>query len=113
MSVSPLGSVLWRVAVAVVLTAVLLATVPPPTLAATDADLESGLAYLVAGNNALAARHLARFGERQGDPEVRRQIDMTIARLDQLQSRALREQTARELRRIALDWRYRNFPVFP
>ena len=109
----PLSSVLWRVAVAGVLTAVVLMTVTPPALAATDADLESGLAYLMAGNNALAARHLARFGERQGDPAVRRQIDMTIARLDQLQSRALREQAARELRSIALDWRYRNFPVFP
>lgn len=96
-----------------ILTALLLVTVIPPVLAAADPDLESGLAYLVAGNNSLAARHLARFGERQGDPEVRRQIDMTIARLDQLQSQALREQAARELRSIALDWRYRNFPVFP
>lgn len=96
-----------------VLTALLLVTVIPPVLAATDADFESGLAYLVAGNDALAARHLARFGERQGDPALRRQIDMTIARLDQLQSRALREQAARELRSVALDWRYRNFPVFP
>ena len=63
-----------------VLTALLLVTVTPPVLAAADPDLESGLAYLVAGNNTLAARHLARFGERQGDPELRRQIGRASCR---------------------------------
>jgi hypothetical protein len=109
-----LGSGLRRVALTGVAMAVLFAvTGTSPVLATVDADLESGLAYLVSGNNALAAQHLARFGERQGNPEIRRQINMTIARLDQLQSSASREQAARELKSIALDWRYRNFPVFP
>jgi hypothetical protein len=95
--------------------AALLLTVAGPSvsLAAVDADLESGLAYLVAGNNQLAAMHLARYGQRQSDAQIRRQVDVTIARLDSLTTTALREQAARELQTVALHWRFRNFPVFP
>jgi len=96
--------------------AALLLTVTGPVVARAatiDADLESGLAYLVAGNNQLAALYLTRYGEKQSDAQIRRQVDMTIARLDSLTTAALREQAARELQIVALHWRFRNFPVFP
>jgi len=99
--------------VAVVVALALAVAAPSAGLAGVDADLESGLAYLVAGNNQLAAWHLTRFGERQRDPELRRQVNVTIARLDGLTTASSREAAARELNAIALHWRFRNFPVFP
>jgi hypothetical protein len=96
--------------------AALLVTVTGPAVGfatAVDTDLESGLAYLKAGNNQLAALYLARYGEKQSDALIRRQVDMTIARLDSLTTAELREQAARELQIVALHWRFRNFPVFP
>jgi hypothetical protein len=106
---SRLRLVLIGMAAALLLTV----TAPSVSLAAADADLESGLAYLVAGNNQLAAMYLARYGQRQSDAQIRRQVDVTIARLDSLTTAALREQAARELQIVALHWRFRNFPVFP
>jgi len=95
--------------------AVLLLTMIGPAVAraSVDADLEYGLAYLMAGNNQLAAQYLARYGEKQSDAQIRRQVDMTIARLDTLTTAALRAQAVRELQIVALHWRFRNFPVFP
>jgi hypothetical protein len=91
---------------------------------AADRDLEAGLAYLRAGNNALAIQHLTRYYQRQTDSDIRGQIDLTLNQLSQPLTQDERERAARQLQdivqarisgrsRFVLGWRYRNFPVFP
>lgn len=94
---------------------------------AAERDLEAGLANLRAGNDRLATENLMLYYQRQTDPDIRRQIDLTLGQLNQpgqSRTRDERERAAHRLEdvlqtrtsgesRFALEWRFRNFPVFP
>jgi hypothetical protein len=92
--------------------------------AASDVELHAALTHLRSGGNTARVReHLVAFQAQQSDPALRNDIDLALQHLTTVRP-AEREQFARWVQervagrrdgtgRVPLDWRYRNFPVFP
>jgi hypothetical protein len=100
-------------------------TVGGPAVAGADeSTLYQGLQHLRAGNQTLASRYLARYLEEETDAQVRATVELALLALSQplapeggqLVASNLEESIRTYLafrRRLAADWRNRNFPVFP
>jgi hypothetical protein len=91
---------------------------------AEDRHLEQGLYHLRAGEPELAARFLVLYLDEEADVEVRATVARALLAMSHPLSPAAGQVVASNLeesirahlafkRRLALDWRNRNFPVFP